>query len=455
MQLKRDDMHEYQNYCIEKIIDNPMFALLLDMGLGKSIITLTAIWDLIFDYFEVSKVLIIAPLRVARDTWSKEIEKWEHLKELRISKILGTEKERRAAVVRKADIYIINRENVEWLCANYKFDFDMVVIDELSSFKSHQSKRFKALRKVRPSIKRIVGLTGTPAPNSLMDLWSQINLLDMGERLGRFIGGYRERYFTPDKRNREVIFSYKPRDGSEDAIYKKINDICISMKALDYLDMPECIYNKVEVEMDQNEKLLYKKLETEMLLSFEEGDIDAVNAAALSNKLLQMANGAVYDENGKVKEIHGKKLDALEDLIEGANEKPVLVFYGYKHDKDRIVKRFKAEEINTSEDVTRWNNGEIKVAIVHPASAGHGLNLQIGGSTAIWFGLNWSLELYQQANARLWRQGQKNTVVIHHIITKGTVDEDVMKALERKDVGQAALIEAMKVRVGGVKNEYL
>jgi len=455
MKLKRDDMHEYQNYCIEKIIDNPMFALLLDMGLGKSVITLTAIWDLIFDYFEVSKVLIIAPLRVARDTWSKEIEKWEHLKELRISKILGTEKERLAAVVRKADIYIINRENVEWLCEDYKFNFDMVIIDELSSFKSHKSKRFKALRKVRPNVKRIVGLTGTPAPNSLMDLWSQINLLDMGERLGRFIGGYRERYFTPDKRSREVVFSYKPRDGSKDAIYKKISDICISMKALDYLDMPDCIYNKVEIKMNEKEEKLYKKLETEMLLSFEEGDIDAVNAAALSNKLLQMANGAVYDENGKVKVIHDKKIDVLEDLIEGANGKPVLVFYGYKHDKDRIVKRFKAEEINTSEDITRWNNGEIKVAIVHPASAGHGLNLQTGGSTAIWFGLNWSLELYQQANARLWRQGQKSTVVIHHIITKGTVDEDVMKALERKDIGQAALIEAMKVRVGGVKNENL
>ncbi|MDU4847518.1 DEAD/DEAH box helicase [Clostridium sp.] len=452
MQLKRDDMHEYQNYCTEKIIDNPIFALLLDMGLGKSIITLTAILELMYDYFEVSKVLIIAPLRVARDTWSKECEKWEHLNGLRISKILGTEKERREAVLRKADIYIINRENVEWFCENYKFDFDMVVIDELSSFKSHQSKRFKALRKVRPSVKRIVGLTGTPAPNSLMDLWSQINLLDMGERLGRFIGGYRERYFTPDKRSREVVFSYKPREGAEDSIYRKISDICISMKALDYLDMPKCIFNEVEVQMDEREEKLYKKLETEMLLSFDDGDIDAVNAAALSNKLLQMANGAVYDENGKVKLIHDKKLDVLEDLIEGANGKSVLVFYGYKHDKDRIVKRFNAEEINTSEDITSWNNGEIKVAIVHPASAGHGLNLQAGGSTAIWFGLNWSLELYQQANARLWRQGQKDTVVIHHIITKGTVDEDVMKALDRKDIGQAALFEAVKVRIGGIIN---
>jgi SNF2 family DNA or RNA helicase len=441
--------HDYQKYAENFIIEHPSCGLMLDMGLGKTVITLTAIWFLIFDYFEVSKVLVIAPLRVARDTWSKECEKWEHLKGLRISKILGSEKERRAALTKNADIYIINRENVEWLCANYKFDFDMVVIDELSSFKSHKSRRFKSLRKVRPNVKRIVGLTGTPAPNGLMDLWSQINLLDMGDRLGRFIGGYRERYFVPDKRSRQVVFSYKPGEGAEEAIYNKISDICISMKALDYLDMPDCIYSKVEVEMDPNEEILYKKLEGEMLLPFVDGDIDAVNAAALSNKLLQMANGAVYDENGKVKVIHDKKLDVLEDLIEGANGKPVLVFYAYKHDKDRIVKRFDAKEINTSEDITRWNNGEIKVAIVHPASAGHGLNLQSGGSTAIWFGLNWSLELYKQANARLWRQGQKNTVVIHHIITKGTVDEDVIRALERKDVGQAALIEAVKVRVGG------
>jgi SNF2 family DNA or RNA helicase len=439
--------HDYQEYAQKFVIEKPVSALMLDMGLGKTIITLTAIWELLFDYFDVTKVLVIAPLRVARDTWTKEALKWEHLKGIKISQILGSEKERRIAVVRKANVYIINRENVEWLIKNYKWNFDMVVIDELSSFKSHSSKRFKALRKVRPQVNRIVGLTGTPTPNGLMDLWSEINILDMGERLGRFIGGYRERYFVPDKRNREVVFSYKPRDGAEKAIYKKISDICVSMKALDYLDMPECIYNIVEVEMNEIEKDLYRKLEDDMLLPFEDGDIDAINAAALSNKLLQMANGAVYDENKDVKFIHNRKLEALEDLIEGANGKPVLVFYAYKHDKERIVERFKAEEINTSEDITRWNNGQIKVAIVHPASAGHGLNLQSGGSTAIWFGLNWSLELYQQANARLWRQGQKNAVVIHHIITKNTVDEDVMKAIKRKDMGQEALLESVRVRL--------
>ena len=448
MKLKRNDMHKYQNYCVQKIIENNIFALLLDMGLGKSIITLTAIVELMHNYFEVSKVLIIAPLRVARDTWSNECEKWEHLKDLKISKILGSEIERKLALNKKADIYIINRENLDWLCENYKFDFDMVVIDELSSFKCHKSKRFKALRKVRPKIKRIVGLTGTPAPNSLMDLWSQINLLDMGERLGRFIGGYRDRYFMPDKRNAQIVYSYKLRDKAEDAIYNKISDICISMKACDYLNMPKRIFNKVEVQMDEKQEKLYKKLETEMLLSFDEGDIDAVNAAALSNKLLQMANGAVYDENGKVKVIHDKKLDVLEDLIEGANEKPILVFYGYKHDKERIIKRFKAGEINTSEDINLWNSGKMKIAIAHPASAGHGLNLQLGGSIVIWFGLTWSLELYEQANARLYRQGQKETVVIHHIICSGTIDEQVIKVIEKKQIGQNELINAVKVRIG-------
>jgi len=448
MKLKRNDMHKYQNYCVQKIIENNIFALLLDMGLGKSIITLTAIMELMHNYFEVSKVLIIAPLRVARDTWSNECEKWEHLKDLKISKILGSEIERKLALNKKADIYIINRENLDWLCENYKFDFDMVVIDELSSFKCHKSKRFKALRKVRPKIKRIVGLTGTPAPNSLMDLWSQINLLDMGERLGRFIGGYRDRYFMPDKRNAQIVYSYKLRDKAEDAIYDKISDICISMKACDYLNMPKRIFNKVEVQMDEKEEKLYKKLETEMLLSFVEGDIDAVNAAALSNKLLQMANGAVYDENGKVKVIHDKKLDVLEDLIEGANEKPILVFYGYKHDKERIIKRFKAGEINTSEDINLWNSGKMKIAIAHPASAGHGLNLQSGGSIVIWFGLTWSLELYEQANARLYRQGQKETVVIHHIICSGTIDEQVIKVIKKKQIGQNELINAVKVRIG-------
>ena len=445
--------HEYQKYCVEKLIDNPIFALFLDMGCGKSVITLTAINELMFDYFDVAKVLVIAPLRVAQDTWSKECEKWDHLKEIKISKVLGSVKERRLALFRKADIYIINRENVEWLTKNYKWDFDMVIIDELSSFKSHSAKRFKALRKVRPLTKRVVGLTGTPAPNSLIDLWSQINLLDMGVRLGRFIGNYRNDYFEPDKRNRDVIFNYKLRYGAENAIYNKISDICVSMKACDYLHMPERIENMVEVFMDQKEELLYKKLEREMLLTFEDGDIDAVNAAALSNKLLQMANGAVYDEFRGVKQIHTKKLDALEDLIEAANGKPVLVFYSYIHDKDRISKRFEATELKTSEDITRWNNGEIKIAIAHPASVGHGLNLQAGGSTVIWFGMTWSLELYQQANARLWRQGQKDTVVIHHIICKGTMDEQVMAALVKKETGQTALIDAVRARLGGGKDD--
>lgn len=445
--------HEYQKYAEEFIIEHPASGLLLDMGCGKSVITLTAIDELMFNYFDVTKVLVIAPLRVAQDTWSKECEKWDHLKGLRISKVLGSEKERKQALFRKADIYIINRENVEWLTKSYKWDFDMIIIDELSSFKSNSAKRFKALRKVRPLAKRVVGLTGTPAPNSLIDLWSQINLLDMGVRLGRFIGNYRNSYFEPDKRSRDVIFSYKLRDGSEQAIYDKISDICVSMKACDYLRMPERIENMVEVSMDQKEMTLYKQLEREMLLPFEDGDIDAVNAAALSNKLLQMANGAVYDEFREVKQIHTKKLDALEDLIEAANGKPVLVFYSYIHDKDRISKRFETTELKTSDDITRWNNGEIQIAIAHPASAGHGLNLQAGGSTVIWFGMTWSLELYQQANARLWRQGQKDTVVIHHIICKETIDEQVMVALAKKEVGQSALIDAVRARIGGGKDD--
>lgn len=439
--------HEYQNYAEQFIIEHPACGLFLDLGLGKTVITLNSINELMFNYFDVAKVLVIAPLRVAQDTWSKECEKWDHLKGLRISKVLGSEKERRLALNRKADIYIINRENVEWLTKAGKWDFDMVVIDELSSFKSHSSKRFKVLRKTRPNIKRIVGLTGTPAPNSLIDLWAQINLLDMGERLGRFIGSYRRDYFDPDKRNQQVIFSYKPKENAEAAIYEKISDICVSMKACDYINMPERIDNIVEVHMSEKEAAFYNKLEHEMLLPFEDGDIDAVNAAALSNKLLQMAGGAVYNETQAVKVIHNRKLDALEDLIEAANGKPVLIFYNYKHDKDRIAERFKVRELKTSADISSWNNGEIEIAIAHPASAGHGLNLQAGGSTVIWFGLTWSLELYQQANARLWRQGQKDTVVIHHIVTKGTIDEQVMVALAKKETGQAALIDAVKARV--------
>lgn len=444
--------HEYQEYAKEFIVSRKVSALFLDCGLGKTVITLTAIWELLLDYFEIRRVLVIAPLRVSRDTWSGELKKWDHLSGIVMSLVLGSEKERRAALNRRANVYVINRENVEWLVENYRWDFDMVVIDELSSFKSHKAKRFKALKKVRPMVKRMVGLTGTPAPNGLVDLWAEIGILDMGQRLGRFIGGYREQFFVPDKRSREMVFSYKPREGAEKAIYGLISDICISMKAVDYLEMPECIYNRVEVAMNEKEMKLYGQLEKDMLLPFADGDIDAVNAAALSGKLLQMANGAVYDENGNVKHIHDRKLEVLEDLVEAANGKPVLIAYWYQHDLDRIKKRVGAVELDTAEDMQKWNAGEIPVAVIHPASAGHGLNLQAGGSTLIWFGLTWSLELYQQTNARLWRQGQKETVVIHHLVAKGTLDEKVMAALEKKDCGQSALVEAVKARIGGGKD---
>ena len=424
-----------------------MFSLIW-AWVDKTAITLTAIDALMYDYFEISKVLIIAPLRVAQTTWTNEASKWEHLRHLRLARVIGSVSERQKALKSDADIYVINRENVEWLVENYPFDFDMVVIDELSSFKSYQSKRFKALRRVRPKVSRIVGLTGTPAPNGLMDLWAEINLLDMGERLGRYITHYRDKYFRPDKRNGAIVYSYKPLPDAEEQIYDKISDICISMKAVDYLTMPERIDNMVEVSMSEKEEKLYRQLEKEMLLPFADGDIDAVNAAALTNKLLQLANGAAYDENGNVKLIHDRKLDALEDLIEAANGKPVLVYYSYKHDKERILQRFNARELVSERDINDWMNGRIQIAVAHPASCGHGLNLQSGGSTIVWFGLPWSLELYQQANARLYRQGQTETVVINHIITKGTVDEKVMKALQNKDAGQELLLEAVKAIIG-------
>ena len=361
--------HKYQEYAREFIIGHPVCALILDMGLGKTVITLTALWELALDYFEVGKVLVIAPFRVARDTWKEELEKWDHLKGLSVSVVVGSEKERLDALEKKASVYVINRENVVWLCEKHHWDFDMIVIDELSSFKSYQAKRFKALRRYRPKAIRVVGLTGTPG--NLMDLWAEIGILDMGQRLGRYIGAYRDRFFLPDKRNRNIIYSYKPRDGAEEAIYNLISDICISMKAEDYLSMPECLYHRVEVRMDEKEEKLYRQMEKDMLLPFEDGDVDAVNAAALSGKLLQMANGAVYDENHKVRHIHDKKLDALEDLIEAANGKPVLVAYWYQHDLDRIVERFKAVPLKAAGDIRKWKEGKIPVAAIHPASAGH------------------------------------------------------------------------------------
>ena len=444
--------HDYQTYATKFIEEHPVAAVLLDMGLGKSVITLTAIKNLCLDTFEVQKILVIAPLRVARDTWKAELEKWEHLRCIKYSVAVGTEAERKAALQKPANLYIINRENVGWLIeqSGLPFDYDMVVIDELSSFKSHQAKRFRSLMKVRPTVKRMVGLTGTPSSNGLMDLWAEFRLLDMGKRLGRFITHYRDEFFRPDKRNGQVIFSYKPKDGAEEEIYRRISDITISMKSTDFLQMPECVINEVEVSLSDKEMKMYDGLKKDLVLAIANKEIDAVNAGALSNKLSQMANGAVYDEDKNYIEIHDRKLDALEDLIEQANGKPVLVAYWFKHDLERIKKRFTVREIKTSKDIADWNKGSIPVAVIHPASAGHGLNIQEGGSTLIWFGLTWSLELYLQTNARLWRQGQKSkTVVIHHIITKGTIDERIMKALRTKETTQDALMDAVKAEIGG------
>lgn len=439
--------HDYQRYAADFIITHPVAALLLDMGLGKTGITLSAIKNLLFDRFEVHKVLVVAPLRVARDTWSAEIEKWEHLRELRYSIVVGTEQERISALRTPADIYIINRENLQWLVeeSGIPFDFDMAVIDELSSFKNHQSKRFKAFMKIRPKLKQIVGLTGTPAGNGLMDLFAEFKLLDMGERLGRFIGQYRNAYFQPDKRNGMVIYSYKPLPDAEQRIYDKISDITISMKATDHLTMPELVSTEYAVQLSDKEREKYDRLKKDLVLSTEDNEVTAANAAALSNKLSQMANGAVYSNDESVIEIHDRKLDALEDIIESMNGKPLLVAYWFKHDLERIKKRFDVREIKSSRDISDWNSGKIPVALIHPASAGHGLNLQNGGAALVWFGLTWSLELYQQTNARLWRQGQTaDTVVIQHIIAKGTIDEQIMKALKAKDTTQAALIAAVK-----------
>lgn len=447
------ELHDYQKYAVKFIEEHPVSALLLDMGLGKTITTLTAINNLIFDMFEVRKVLIIGPLRVARDTWPAEIEKWEHLKHLRYSVAVGNAEERIAALNTDADIYIINRENVDWLVSNTNFDYDMVVIDELSSFKNHQSKRFKALMKVRPKVKRIVGLTGTPASNGLMDLFAEFRLLDMGERLGRFIGQYRNEYFKPDKQNGYIVYSYKPLPDAEERIYEKISDITVSMKAVDHLKMPELISNEYTVKMSETEKEKYKELKDELILEVQDTEITAANAAALSNKLCQMSNGAIYDDDGEIIPIHNRKLDALEDIIESANGKPVLVAYWFKHDRTRIAERLNKrgiiyQEIKSAESIKSWNSGKLPVALIHPASAGHGLNLQSGGNFLVWFGPTWSLELYQQTNARLWRQGQQSeTVVIQHIVTKGTVDEKILKALKEKDETQTALMSAVKAEL--------
>ena len=453
--------HDYQTYCIEYIKEHPVSALLLSMGLGKTIITLTAIRDLIFDDLTVSRVLVIAPLRVARDTWPAEVEKWDHLKDLDVSIIVGTQKERVAAINRDAMVYIVNRENLKYLVEYYehnglRWPFDMIVIDELSSFKNYQSQRFKYLRKVRPYVRRWVGLTGTPTSNGLMDLWAEIGILDGGERLGRFIGRFRDSYFKPSSMNpgTGVVFSYTPRPGAEEQIYEKISDMTISMKAMDYLPMPECIYVDHPVSLSTFERKLYDQLKNDLIIPLEDGDIDAANAASLSNKLMQMANGAVYDENKETRIVHQRKLEMLEDLIESANGQSVLIAYWFKHDRQRIMEHltslgYHPRDIRESEDIKDWNAGKIPVALIHPASAGHGLNIQSGGHILIWFGLTWSLELYQQTNARLWRQGQSEVVTVHHIVCKDTVDEDVLAALASKDVTQEKLIAAVKARLRG------
>lgn len=406
---------------------------------------------MIFDSFDVRKVLVIAPLRVARDTWPAEIRKWKHLNGLTYSVAVGSEKERTLALMQNTHIHILNRENVDWLVTKscIPFDYDMVVIDELSSFKSHQAKRFKSLLKVRPYVKRIVGLTGTPSSSGLLDLWAEFRILDNGKRLGRYITHYRNSYFVPDKRNKETIFTYKPAEGTEEMIYNRISDMTISMKSGDYLDLPECVINEVPVYMDDKEYAVYEEFRAEMVAKVKDKEIDAANAAVLSGKLLQMANGAVYDEDKNVLHIHDRKIEMLEDLIEGANGKPVLVAYWFQHDADRIKSRFQVREIKSSKDISDWNEGKIPVAIIHPASAGHGLNLQYGGSTMILFSMFWSLELYQQVLKRIHRMGQKETVVIHHIIAKDTIDEDVMKALQKKERTQNALIDAVKAELKG------
>ena len=443
--------HNYQNYAKDFILAHKVSALFLDCGLGKTITTLTAINELMYDSFEISKVLIIAPLRVAQSTWKEEIEKWDHLNLLRYSIAVGDEKERLKALKQNSDIYIINRENVDWLVtkSGIDFNFDMLIIDELSSFKSHTSKRFKSLLKIRPYFERVVGLTGTPSSNGLMDLWAEFRVLDLGERLGRYITHYRNEYFLPDKRNGAVIFSYKPQPNAEERIYRRLADMTISMKSTEYLKMPELILNELEINLDEKDQMKYKKFKKEMVMTIQEKEIDAINAASLSNKLIQLANGSIYDDDKKFYEIHNKKLDKLEEIIESANGKPVLVAYWFKADKERIEKRFKVREIKTADDIKQWNMGMINLALIHPASAGHGLNLQSGGSTLVWFSLTWSLELYQQTNARLYRQGQKDTVVIHHLITKNTIDEDIMKSLKRKDKTQEALMRAVKAKIGG------
>ena len=453
--LRREQLHDYQTYAADFIISHPASAILLDCGCGKTIITLTAIKDLLWDRFEARKVLVVCPIRVAQ-VWVDEIQKWEHLKGLRYSICVGTESQRRNALAVDADLYIINRDVVSWLVENYAsaWFWDMLVLDELSSFKNPKAKRFKALLKMRPKVSRIVGLTGTPSSNGLMDLWAEYRLLDLGERLGRFIGAYRATYFRPEKTNGMIVYSYAPLPGAEERIYKRISDITVSIRCTDVLCMPELISVPYEVSLSEEEKAVYDTMKKDLVLGLgTDNEITVANAAALSGKLTQMANGAIYRDDGEVLTIHDRKLDTLEDIIEAQNGKPLLVAYWYKFDRDRIEERLRQigvrfARIDTQDAIMRWNAKQIPVGLIHPASAGHGLNLQAGGNTLVWFGLTWSLELYIQTNARLWRQGQvSSTVVIQHIVCKGTIDEQILKALQRKEVTQDALMEAVKAEL--------
>ncbi|MCI1786563.1 MAG: DEAD/DEAH box helicase [Actinomyces sp.] len=438
--------HNYQTQATEFILDHPEAAILLGMGLGKSVITLTAIWELLLDHFTVSRVLVVAPLRVARDTWPTEVAKWDHLEGLSVAVAVGTKADRLDALAKSAMVTVINRENIPWLVSYYgdSWPFDMVVIDELSSFKNHRAKRFTALVKMRPHVKRWVGLTGTPASNGLMDIWAQFRLLDGGQRLGRFITRYRDRWFTPDKRNGMQVFTYKPREGAEDEIYDAIADMTLSMRTTDHLTLPDLTVTTTPVVLGAKERAVYEQLKADLVVDLDGQVVDAANAAALSGKLLQLASGAIYDEHGNPVEVHGAKLDALEDILEAANGQSVLVAYWFKHDLARIHQRFPdARELKTSADIEAWNRGDIPLGLIHPASAGHGLNLQAGGHLLVWFSLTWSLELYQQTNARLYRQGQAEPVTITHLAATGTLDQAVLKALEAKDMTQAALIDAV------------
>lgn len=443
--------HKYQEIAINKMINTQRCGLFLDMGLGKTSITLSVVEYLMYKEFEISKVLVIAPLRVAEDTWATEASKWDHTRHLKISKVLGTPKQRRQALAREADVYIINRENVKWLCDELSciggWDFDMVVIDELSSFKSSKAQRFKALRKYIPLASRVVGLTGTPAPNGLIDLWSEVYLIDSGERLGKSITAYRDKYFRSRQITSNGICTYDAKSGAEEEIMNKISDICISMKAEDWLEMPERIDNVCYVELNEKEQAIYDEFERESYMQFMQGEVMALTAASLTNKLLQFSNGAMYTSEGNYAKTNNKKLDRLEEIVEEANGNPILCFYSYKHDIERIVKKFPfARKLKTSKDIEEWNRGNIRLLLAHPASAGHGLNLQAGGNIIVWFGLTWSLELYQQANARLYRQGQEKPVIINHLITRGTADEHVLKSLQGKKDVQEELLETLKVK---------